>query len=333
MLLIDGVEYELWTPPSEDDLERIVIEHAEEIFGKDCLHFEKQKLKAASVAAISDALVISFNPDRWWIVEVELSTHDVYTHIQNQVGRFIAALPHATTRQQVRNALWRDIDEDKWKELTLEQHLKGVNSHKWLTDLIEQPPKLAIVIDKRVPGLDDAKDALKIQPEVVEFLTFVRERVGLAVHAHLFEPLVKEEKPVLAVTPQPVTPFPTPQPIAPVRPVTPPLGNRIEVILTEGKLGKMSWKKYAVIYLHREQYSFFPGYRVAFQMETDIGNITTWRGQGSGKAKVGDPGAGVLIGANMKPWFDAHPELKPGVKLVIEAIEPYKRYRLSIIHS
>ena len=34
MLLIDGVKYELWTPPSEDEFERVVKVHVSDIFGE-----------------------------------------------------------------------------------------------------------------------------------------------------------------------------------------------------------------------------------------------------------------------------------------------------------
>ena len=34
MLIIDGVKYELWIPPNEDEFERVVKEHAQEIFGE-----------------------------------------------------------------------------------------------------------------------------------------------------------------------------------------------------------------------------------------------------------------------------------------------------------
>ncbi len=45
MLLIDGVKYELWTPPSEDEFEQVVKEHAQDIFGKESIYLDrKQKL-------------------------------------------------------------------------------------------------------------------------------------------------------------------------------------------------------------------------------------------------------------------------------------------------
>jgi hypothetical protein len=44
MLLIDGVKYEEWTPATEDEFERIVIEHAKDIFGEE-FHISRYKTK------------------------------------------------------------------------------------------------------------------------------------------------------------------------------------------------------------------------------------------------------------------------------------------------
>ncbi len=38
----------------------------------------------------------------------------------------------------------------------------------------------------------------------------------------------------------------------------------------------------------------------------------------------------MLLFKGLGKWFRAHPELKPGDKLVIELIEPMKRYRLKV---
>lgn len=46
MLLIDGMKYELWTPPNEDEFERVVKEHAQEIFGEQSIYLDgKQELR------------------------------------------------------------------------------------------------------------------------------------------------------------------------------------------------------------------------------------------------------------------------------------------------
>ena len=78
MLLIDGVKYELWTPPTEDEFEREVKKHTQEIFGEHSIYFDrKQKLKSQSgIGSIPDGYVIILGDSPYWhIVEVELSSH------------------------------------------------------------------------------------------------------------------------------------------------------------------------------------------------------------------------------------------------------------------
>ena len=78
MLLIDGVRY-LETPPKdEDELEKMVVEHAQEIFGGNSIYLDlKHKIKSKSgVGSIPDgyAIILGKSP-QWHIVEVELSSH------------------------------------------------------------------------------------------------------------------------------------------------------------------------------------------------------------------------------------------------------------------
>jgi len=87
---------------------------------------------------------------------------------------------------------------------------------------------------------------------------------------------------------------------------------------------------YGLIPLRRECRSFFPGYKVKFVLETDIGEIETQVTSNKGETRIGDPEKGSYIQGGLKPWYNRHGELREGNKLIIEAIEPKKRYRLSI---
>jgi len=194
MFLVDGVRYVARMPSDEEELENMVVEHHKEIFGPECLYFDvKHKIRGKSVAAIPDALAITFNPDHWWIIETELSTHPIYEHIQNQVGKFIAALPRPNTRHEVISVLWQEINANELVKFNL-QRARGGELFKWLSDLINQQPQLAIIIDKRAPELDDAIAALNVQPTIIEFATYERDGVGLAVHAHCFEPMFQQSR-------------------------------------------------------------------------------------------------------------------------------------------
>ena len=65
---------------------------------------------------------------------------------------------------------------------------------------------------------------------------------------------------------------------------------------------------------------FFPNYRVPFIIETDIGELETHIVPKHTKYSKDH--------FHLAKWFKSHPELKPKDKLVIEIIEPKKKYRL-----
>ncbi len=89
-------------------------------------------------------------------------------------------------------------------------------------------------------------------------------------------------------------------------------------------------KKYSLVSLPRESRHLFPGFKVEFELETDIGTVITKVTSGPRGTKYGDPIAGAYIQGGLKRWYDAHPELKNGMILVISVVEPQKRYSLSI---
>jgi hypothetical protein len=84
-----------------------------------------------------------------------------------------------------------------------------------------------------------------------------------------------------------------------------------------------SSRKYVYIPLPKGKRYFFPGYKVSFELITDVG---------VSKAHVPyPPNAGGHIRGRFGQWYAKHPELKAGDRLRIEALEPGKRYKLSIV--
>jgi len=194
MLLIDGVKYQEWEISDEDELEQMVIEHAQDIFGENSIYFDKkQKLKSlAGVGSIPDGLVIMFGSvPQWHIVEVELSSHDPYAHIVPQVDRFINAVENSNTRNKIVEALYGATVHDWVLGYKMRQAVgEHRDIHKFLSDLVSTLPTITIIIERNTEQL---KEALRkyTQKRTVEFQTFTREGVGLPVHAHVFEPLCR----------------------------------------------------------------------------------------------------------------------------------------------
>ncbi len=194
MLLIDGVKYELWTPKKEvEEFHPLVKAHYKEIFGNNSIFIEGNRLESESgKGSIPDGFVITLGEvPQWHIVEMELSTHQLYDHIVNQVGRFINGIKNTTTQKKIIEVIYHYTQENKQRKAELEESIGSGEIYKFLTDLITKPPILVIIIEKRTQELDEALDLLRYSPiNILEFKTF--QRVGAeAVHAHLFEPMYK----------------------------------------------------------------------------------------------------------------------------------------------
>jgi len=88
---------------------------------------------------------------------------------------------------------------------------------------------------------------------------------------------------------------------------------------------------YSVIPVPKSVRDFFPGYKIEFNLETNIGPINTRVTSASRGTPIGDPYGGAYIQGNLKPWFKENPDLKVGDILRFEAIDHGHSYRLTII--
>ena len=191
-MLIDGVKYELWTPKKEiEEFHPLVKEHYKEIFGQNSFFIEGSKLKSeAGKGSIPDGFVIALDEkSKWYIVEIELSTHELYDHIVNQVGRFINGIKKTETQKKVLEIVYHYIHDNKGRKAEFEDAIGSGEIYKYLSELINKPPILVIIIEKRTQELDEAIDLLRYALiEIVEFQTFVSEE-NISHHAHFFKPM------------------------------------------------------------------------------------------------------------------------------------------------
>ncbi|MGQ9461027.1 MAG: hypothetical protein ACUVRA_07345 [Candidatus Bathyarchaeaceae archaeon] len=193
ILLKDGVKYFPHSYASEEELEKMVIEHYKEIFGERSLYFDEETMRTrAGIGARNDGIIISLHENKWFILEVELSEHDPYAHVVPQITKFFNAYKSLETRKKITNTLYQAIKADLIKTAILQKE-KIEDIHKFLTDLIDSQPTIAIVIDSKTGELDEVCESLPFPTMITEFETFVREEADISVHVHRFEPLWEEK--------------------------------------------------------------------------------------------------------------------------------------------
>ncbi|MEM2099959.1 MAG: hypothetical protein QXP45_01255 [Thermoproteota archaeon] len=205
MLIIDGVRYMLYEPKTEAEFENLVKEHMTEIFGRNSLYFDiKPDLRSkAGIGSKPDGIVVVFsNNPCVYIIEYELAAHPVYEHVVPQISRFNKAFEKRETRDKIVEAIYKDILNDPFKKLLVETKIKG-ELFKFLTDLFSSKPKLAVIVNEETEDLREAVEDLPFESNIIEFKTFEREKIGVGVHAHLFEPVLS--KPSTPPSTQPKT--------------------------------------------------------------------------------------------------------------------------------
>jgi len=191
ILLKDGEKYLACDYSSEEELTKMVVEHYKDLFGPNALYFDPQTMKThIGIATRSDGIIIRLDKNLWYLLEVELAEHPLHRHIIPQITKFNIAYQQPETRRKITDALYTLIRQDVNKKAAL-QAQKTEDIHKFLTEIIETSPTIAIVIDQSTLELDAISKNLPFPTRVTEFKTYKRG----SIHIHEFEPLYEEPQP------------------------------------------------------------------------------------------------------------------------------------------
>jgi hypothetical protein len=196
-LYIDGVKFNLWTPQLEvEEFHPIIKEHSEQIFGSETrfLDITPRLRSEAGIGSEPDGIVVNPITAKLYVIEAELSKHEPYKHINDQLTRFINGLEHLATKNMVVDALFDEIEANRDLAYYFREKVKD-NLHKWLSVLLSKPPSIVVVIEEKTPEVLEACKILtrSYDTRILEFQTFQREGAP-NVHAHLFDSLTSEAK-------------------------------------------------------------------------------------------------------------------------------------------
>jgi len=231
-------------------------------------------------------------------------------------------LPNDLTIEALYNLLSREkLKSRKIKDSIVKREQEIIEAYSKIEEIKGK-------VEKEKTELSDKKEELikkldQIQGEI-RSITEQITKIDSGKYNEINEVLKSIGLPYIRTTPQEISP----SDIQEIRTknVFSKYADRVEIILNN----LHTPRKWGLIPLPREYRSFFPGYKVPFILETDMGEITTKVTSGSKGTKFGDNEAGNYIQGGLKPWYDRHRELKEGNKFIIEVIQPKKKYRLSI---
>lgn len=187
-LIVSGNnKFQLYNYKSEKELEKIAIHHYKEIFGKNTFYLNLKKKIASTkgTSGIPDGFLIDFENNKFYIVEIELSTHEIVSHISNQLIRFKAAMTNQDARAQLAKAAYNKILEEN----------SGSNKKidfEYLQEVINKKFGIFIIIDDISEQLTEIVNILSQDGTEVIAIPFEMYVDSKNNHVYKFKPFTKD---------------------------------------------------------------------------------------------------------------------------------------------
>jgi len=148
---------------SEAELETVIVQNYEYLFGPSSLYLPKAKIKTADGGGtIPDGFAIDIAQKKWYLVEAELMHHSVWNHIAPQVTKQILASQQTSTRRIIMDlAVEQYRNDQSTKEKFDELNIAEINVRQIIGDILETDPIIGVPIDGITNDLKDWARTLK----------------------------------------------------------------------------------------------------------------------------------------------------------------------------
>jgi predicted transport protein len=150
-VFLNGESFERVTYSSEQDFERLVAENAQALFGGAIYIDAKRKMGTSSLGGtIPDGFLIDLSePDdpQFYLVEVELRSHDFFSHIFPQITKFFAFYTNAQQRHRLAETIFELSRTDTDVAKRIRNASSSAEVYKFLKDTIDNSQNILIIID------------------------------------------------------------------------------------------------------------------------------------------------------------------------------------------
>lgn len=195
MIIFGEEQYISASFESEAELEAVVVENAEYIFGPDSILLPKSLIKSADgFGTIPDGFAVDLTAKRWFIVEAELAAHSVWSHIAPQVAKqIVAASQPASRKLLIELVIGRIRENAELRDRIEELGIPEIDIRHVLTETFETPPIIGMPIDAVSADLKEWAQTLKSEVR----LWIVRKLVSLRDPRKIMFEIPDEYRPVL----------------------------------------------------------------------------------------------------------------------------------------
>jgi len=148
----NGENFEQVFYNKEDAFEQLIVQNAETIFGNQAIYIDtKKKVNTSSLGGtIPDGFLIDLSDSddpQFYLVEIELQSHDFFKHIFPQITRFFAFYRDSKQRHKLIETLFELFQQDSALTKKLKNSIGTNEIYKFLKDTIDSSQNILIVID------------------------------------------------------------------------------------------------------------------------------------------------------------------------------------------
>ena len=160
---------------NEAELEQVIIDNYEHVFGPSSIYLPKKKIKTGDGAGtIPDGFAIDLASKKWYLVEAELLHHTVWNHIAPQVSKQVIASLQPYSKKVIQDLAVETYSSDETaKEKFQELGIRELNVRKVIQDILEKEPVIGIPIDDISPDLKEWARTLKYNVKLWVISKFV----------------------------------------------------------------------------------------------------------------------------------------------------------------
>jgi hypothetical protein len=149
---------------NEAEIEKVVTENAELLFGRYAIVLPKKKLTTiGGKGTIPDAIVVDLAIKAWYIVEMERAVHGTWEHIAPQVSKQLTAVLKPETLELILSMALAHLNSNQpIKDVIVDElQISEINIHGTINSILKKPPIVAIPIDDIPLDLTEWASTLK----------------------------------------------------------------------------------------------------------------------------------------------------------------------------
>jgi predicted transport protein len=163
IIFLDGKRFAQYSYNNEDEFEKDVSSNAKKLFGENIIYINtKLKMGSKSLGgSIPDGFLFDFTDVKnsyFYLVEIELSTHDFYRHIFPQITKFFSSIKDDKNRTELVEKIFSMINSDKELKNEFKAVLGEKEIYKFIRDTIETNRNILLILDGEKEELPEIQE-------------------------------------------------------------------------------------------------------------------------------------------------------------------------------